>query len=165
MLNQQYTSQDTSINVINKVYTKGKYVKGSNILDYGGGKYDSNIEYMEQKGCRVIVYDPYNRSEEYNKNTMDFVSNNLIHYIVCSNVLNVIKEDNIITEIIKNILEIKQKNNGCKVYISVYEGDKTGNQKETTKGWQRNQKTSCYIEFIKNLGYEAKLNKGIIVID
>jgi len=165
MLNQQYTSQDTSINVINKVYTKGEYVRGSNILDYGGGKFDSNIEYMAQKDCHVVVYDPYNRSEEYNKNTMDFVNNNSINYIVCSNVLNVIKEDDIIKEVIKNILAIKQKNDECKVYISVYEGDKTGNQKETTKGWQRNQKTSCYINLIKDLGCTAELNKGIIVVD
>ncbi len=165
MEKQQYTSQQTSISVVNKVYTKGEYVQGANILDYGGGKYDKNIEYMAQRGCRVVIYDPYNRSNEYNKNTIAFVNSNPIQYIVCSNVLNVIKEDNVIAEVITNIVRIKQRNPGCKVYISVYEGDKTGKPKETAKGWQRNQKTDYYVKVIQRYMAVSKVSNGIIICD
>ena len=165
MTNQEYTSQQTSISVINKVYTKGEYIRGSNILDYGGGKYDKNIEYMKQKGCNVVVYDPYNRSDEYNANTIDFINTHPIQYIVCSNVLNVIKEDDVIAEVLEDISNTKQKNQGCKVYISVYEGDKTGEPKETTKGWQRNEKTDCYKDVINRFIPVSKVSNGIIICD
>ena len=160
---QQITSKDTSISVVNKIYTNKDFSRGSNILDYGGGKYDKNIEYMAKKGCKVVIYDPYNRSNEYNKQTITFVNSQPIHYIVCSNVLNVIKEDSVVEEVISNIAKIKSRNPGCTVYISVYEGDKTGISKETSKGWQRNLKTKEYYPLIcKYLAiYETK--NGIIV--
>ena len=45
---QLYSSADTSINTVSAVY---KYIDAPNtvILDYGGGKYDTNVEYMMQK--------------------------------------------------------------------------------------------------------------------
>lgn len=35
------------------------------------------------------------------------------------------------------------------IYISVYEGDRTGIGRETTKGWQRNQKACTYEDAIR----------------
>ena len=46
---QEYTSKDTSINTVNAIYKKGYFKEGDEILDFGGGKYDSNIEYLSWK--------------------------------------------------------------------------------------------------------------------
>jgi hypothetical protein len=52
-----------------------------------------------------------------------------------------------------------------KVYISVYEGDRTGNGRPTSKGWQRNQKIEDYLETVKQVFPEARIENKIIVID
>ena len=44
-MEQKYSSKDTSINVVNKVYKQYLFNANSKILDYGGGKYDTNKEY------------------------------------------------------------------------------------------------------------------------
>ena len=163
MTKQQFTSKGTSISVVNKIYTNKDFACGSNILDYGGGKYDKNIEYMAHKGCKVVVYDPYNRSDEYNKATMSFVASNPIHYVVCSNVLNVIKEQTVLCEVLNNIATIQRKNKGCRVYIAVYEGNKTGVPAETSKGWQRNLPTKGYLDIISKFMPISEVKNGIIV--
>ncbi len=36
------------------------------ILDVGGGKFDVCQNYMQRKDIRLVVFDPYNRSEKHN---------------------------------------------------------------------------------------------------
>lgn len=143
-MKQKYTSKDTSINTINKVYKQKEFEDGSTILDYGGGKYDSNAVYMKEKGCKLYVYDKFNRSDSHNENVIKKMLNNPPDYLVCSNVLNVIYENEIIMEILEDI----QKYKATKIFFAIYEGNKSGIGKETSKGWQRNEKTSAYISII-----------------
>lgn len=166
MTKQQFTSKETSISTVNKIYTNIDFKGGYNILDYGGGKYDNNIEYMAKKGNKVVVYDPYNRSNEYNKQTIAFVNTQQIHFIVCSNVLNVIQEDSVLEEVLVNIRRIKNSHPECqRVYISVYEGDKSGRARETTKGWQRNLKTKEYYKWICKYFSIVATKNGILVCE
>ena len=145
---QEYTSEKTSINKVTKVYKRFKFKENSIILDYGGGKYDTNKEYMKTLGCNLLVYDPYNRTEIENSYALNYVmSNGGADFIVCANVLNVIKEDDILLDILNNLL--LYANSSTKFYIQVYEGDKSGIGKETVKGYQRNEKTLNYIQMIK----------------
>ena len=144
-MRQKYSSKDTSINVVNKVYKQCVFMPQCRILDYGGGKYNTNRDYMAGKcGADLRVYDKYNRSDNENRETLEWVKENVLDYIVCSNVLNVIMEDEIIDEILADISSLHAK---C-VYIAVYEGDRSGVGKETAKGWQRNQKASCYVDML-----------------
>lgn len=155
---QKYTSEKTSINTVNKVYTAMNFATNSRILDYGGGKYDSNITYMQEKGCQVYVYDKYNRSKEHNEHVLQEMTRLTPNYIVCSNVLNVIYEDEIIDEILKDIAQYKT----ATVFIAIYEGDKKGIGKETNKGWQRNEKTTSYIPKIEKY-FNVIKKKGNII--
>ena len=164
MKNQQYTSKDTSISTVNKVYTNMYFAPGSVILDYGGGKYDKNTEYMQNKGCKVLVYDPYNRTEEHNKAVFEYIQNNPIDYIVCSNVLNVIKEIPVIEQILGNIKQIQEVNKSkCVVYITVYEGDKSGEGKITKKGYQRNEPLKHYLGIVSKYLPKCIIKKGTII--
>ena len=156
---QKYTSKDTSINVVNKIYTHYDFIEGSHILDYGGGKYDKNIEYMKNKNSFVYVYDKYNRSKDYNATTKGICSKRPPDYIVCSNVLNVIYEDEIIEEILEDIYLYAEN---AIVLFAIYEGDKSGIGKETTKGYQRNQKIKEYLKYIEEYFEVIKIKKGII---
>lgn len=143
---QKYSSKDTSINVINKVYKQCSFHEGCTVFDYGGGKYDTNRDYMKKiYNAELYVYDKYNRSEEENHTAVMKAIENTPDYIVCSNVLNVIMEESIIDQILSYIASF----HAPVVYIAIYEGDKSGTGKETKKGWQRNQKSEEYAATIK----------------
>lgn len=153
---QKYTSKDTSINVVNKVYKQCTFNDNSLILDYGGGKYDSNAEYMKGKnGSDVLVYDKYNRSDGHNSTVLNRCREDIPDYVVCSNVLNVIMEEDVIESVLAGIQELCGKD--TVVYIAIYEGDKSGKGKETSKGWQRNEKACEYEEIISRyFGFRRK---------
>lgn len=149
-MEQKHTSENTSINTITKVYNQIQFESGTILLDYGGGKYDTNTEYLADMGIRCLVYDPYNRSEEHNKIVIDFIEDiEGADYIVCANVLNVIEEDEIILDILEHIKSLIHEDG--KIYIQIYESDKSGQGEVTTKGYQRNQRTITYRSLIQEV--------------
>ena len=110
-MEQKYSSKDTSINTVNKVYKSYNFPENSLILDYGGGKYDSNKKYMDDKNnSKVVIYDKYNREIEHNNNVLEYCKQNVPDFIVCSNVLNVIMEDEIIDYICRDISDYCREN-------------------------------------------------------
>ena len=163
---QNYTSADTCIRgKISRVY---KAITDRNvvILDYGGGKYNDNAEYMYRTMNDVVyVFDPYNRTEKHNQAVLNYFKQNKAKYVVCSNVLNVIYEESIILEILSNIKSLMSKDG--KLYITVYERNKSGIGCVTPKGWQRNEKTDEYIKYIRKVfGNEYNIVKknNILVV-
>lgn len=160
-MKQEYTSSETSINQIPAVYTKfpQAFGKGDRVLDYGGGKYDTTKEYMAQFGVKVDVYDPFNRSVAHNKKITDAYKMKKADVIVCANVLNVIKEPEVIEGIIHEIM-YKYAGANTIVIFQVYEGDKSGKGKVTTKGYQRNQPASSYSVFFKRAYRGKMIRKG-----
>lgn len=157
-MEQKYTSKDTCISTINKVYKKWAFKENSNILDYGGGRFDRNKEFMENLGHTLRVYDKYNRDKKHNQNTIQWARENHMDYIVCSNVLNVILENGVIEEVIKDIQSFGSE----WVLFSIYEGNRSGIGCETSKGWQRNQKASDYIDIISKYFNVITCRNGVI---
>jgi hypothetical protein len=157
-MSQEFSSKNTSVNTITKVYKRFKFKANSLILDYGGGKYDTNKAYLESLGHSCYVYDPYNRSKEENELALSSVlSRGGADVVVCANVLNVIKEDSIIQEILQDILNYVHL--GSKVYIQIYEGNKSGVGLPTSRGYQRNEVTSQYLDMIKKVYAPNKIFK------
>lgn len=158
---QKYTSVDTSINTVNAVYKKVDFPRNSVILDYGGGKYDSNTEYMAERGVTVLVYDPFNRSPAHNRAVLNKVTTrDKLNFIVCSNVLNVIAEDSEVEKVCSQIAKLCKPN--TEVIFAIYEGDGTNIGRVTTKGYQRNQKTVKYIPFIKKY-FKSYAKRGTFI--
>lgn len=149
---QKYSSAETSINK-NKVPALYKIVekyisKNSTILDYGAGKYNTGIEYYKEKNITVLPYDKYNRSKESNLKTFERVAQmGGVNTCLCANVLNVIAENDVIIDILEDIYN--NLNVHGTLFLSVYEGDRSGKGKLTCKGYQRNAKTQDYIAFLK----------------
>lgn len=158
---QKYDSKNTSINKVNKVYTNYKFKPNSFILDFGGGKYNTNLDYMKQFGSALVVYDPYNRSVEENERVFKLCKKYSLDYVVCSNVLNVIEENECIYEVLENINRIS--NESTIILFTVYEGNKSGIGQITTKGYQRNQRYKDYLDIIKLYFKIIDITKGIIV--
>ena len=141
---QTITSQNTSVNTISKIYSNVTFPYGSVILDYGCGKYDTAINHMASVGCAVLPYDKYNRPEDVNERSL----NSAFDYIVCSNVLNVLESEELIHSVLSHIQSLM--NGSSVLYVSVYEGDRSGCGKETSKGFQQNQKSEWYKRLLEN---------------
>lgn len=163
MTTQTYTSANTSVNssklpyiynhidweyVMRKTMLTHGYASYYNpvVLDFGCGKYTAHIwDFVTSKGFNWIGYDPYNGHECVENMWELFFSP--VDLIVCSNVLNVIKESEIVTEI-HDLFQKKRIEQGCPYLIKVYEGNKSGIGKESKKGcWQRNESTVNYMRY------------------
>lgn len=146
---QTITSASTSISTINKIYKllpEMGYKPKTRILDFGCGKYDKNEKEAEKHGYIWLGYDPYNRSNKENKMTLDCLEYASPHIIICSNVLNVIQEDNVLMDVLGQLYDYADDDTD--IYITIYEGNKSGIGKVTTKGYQRNQKLDNYKDYI-----------------
>lgn len=137
MRKQQYTSADTSINSakLPAVYAKTANLISATdtIIDYGCGKH------FESYGLddRFTGYDPYNydHPEALEK-----------HYDVAflSNVLNVISEYEIRADLLRTLRTLQTL--ADRVYITVYEGNKSGIGKVTKRDcYQLNRRLCDYI--------------------
>lgn len=157
-MRQEYSSKETSINVVNKVYKQYDFKPNTKVLDYGGGKYDTNKEYMYRKHVDILVYDKYNREESHNNKVLSLYP---YDYIVCSNVLNVIKEDLVIDEILRHMLNLGTETT---IYLfAVYEGNKSGIGTVTKKGYQRNQRLDFYNALLKGYFKTVEKRKGLLI--
>lgn len=161
---QEFDSADTSINStkLPAIYKMITIPEGSVGIDFGGGKWDNAIEHIRDLGATLCVYDPYNRSKAYNKETLKTLrANGGADWAVTSNVLNVIKEPSARKAVLENISKITKS--GAPIYITVYEGRGDSKEGVTKSGYQLNRKTADYIEEIQEVFPDAK-RKGKLIV-
>lgn len=139
---QTYTSRQTSINSRKApaVYSMKKAVEimtGKQVIDIGGGRYDTATEAAKAYKAAVVIYDPYNRSPEHNREALA----GAYDVAVISNVLNVIDNPAARADVVKLAAE-----KAAVVLVTVYEGDKSGTGRQTAPDcWQENRPTADYI--------------------
>ena len=161
---QEISSAKTSINsnklpaIFNLVQFKADTIN----LDYGGGKFDNATQFLQTKDVTNLIYDPYNRSSQHNNDVLSAIrKNGGADTATCSNVLNVIKEENARLVVIKNIYKLLKS--GGTAYFTVYEGNGSGEGKVTSAGYQLNKKTLEYIEEIQQV-FSNVSRKGKVII-
>lgn len=150
---QQYTSANTSINKdkLPAVYSKVNFSIFHKVLDYGCGKYNNGKDFCENKGIQWFGYDPYNRTEEENRKATTVIP----EAILCSNVLNVIDNEDVIQQIVDDITGTE-----LPYFFTIYEGNRTGKGSPTKDDcYQRNEKTADYLRFFPDT---AVVRKGVI---
>ena len=161
---QEFTSEKTSINSqkLPAIYKMIHIPSGSVGVDYGGGKFDNGIEHMAAQDVTLVVYDPYNRTAEHNKEAIRTIrTNGGADFALCSNVLNVIKESHIREEALENIKRLA-KSTG-KPYLTVSEGRGDSNEGETKSGYQLNRPTAGYLDESREVFPDAT-RKGKLIV-
>ena len=165
---QSYTSSATSINrtKLPAVYNKAKLSNTTPfVVDYGCGKYVDHIrEALSVKSKHLYPYDPYNQPESVNLHTLDFVrwamDRQIEVDVVCSNVLNVIDSDGEVARICQDIERIVERTGG-QAYVTVYEGDRSGNGRQTGMDqYQRNEPLRSYLRHFNH----ATIKNGMIIV-
>lgn len=160
---QEFDSAATSINSskLPAVYNMVKFNTGDVVVDFGGGKFDNAVNYLKDQDVTLLVYDPYNRSAEHNKDVIRVLKEHGgADAAVNSNVLNVIKEPEARNAVLQNIKKITKK--GAPIYITVYEGTGKGNEGPTKSGYQLNRKTSDYMDEISQV-FSNVTRKGKLI--
>lgn len=161
---QEFDSAKTSINSkkLPAVYRMIHLQPGTVGVDFGGGRWDSAVEYLRDQDVTLCVYDPYNRSAEHNKEVLRTLrANGGADFAINSNVLNVIKEPEARKGVLENIKKITKP--GAPIYITVYEGRGDAKEGVTKSGYQLNRKTADYLEEIQQVFPNAK-RKGKLIV-
>ena len=160
---QEFDSAATSINSnkLPAVYNMVDFTPGEVVIDFGGGKFDNAVNYLKDKDVTLLVYDPYNRSAEHNKEVLRVIrENGGADAAINSNVLNVIKEPEARQQVLRNIKKLVKP--GAPIYITVYEGSGKGNEGPTKSGYQLNRKTADYMDEIGQVFSNVK-RKGKLI--
>lgn len=152
MLKQEISSANTSqkqipaitknlMEVIGNIQTFVPNIGRLKLLDYGCGKYDLFENYCQNElGLDYYGYDKYNRDFLTNFQALTCDPN----IVTCNNVLNVIQDNEIMENIVKQISEME-----CISIFKVYEGNRTGLGKTTKNDcYQRNEKAVQYMEIL-----------------
>lgn len=174
---QEHTSADTSLNQISaglRYAVRNGLIKPNSVnLDIGGGKFNQGIEYVETcvPSSRLLIYDKYNRSEENNSNVLN-KAKFICRYVGIHNTLNVVKEVEVRADILDDAKNF-MTSNGV-VHITIYEGDKTGNSRQSKQdrgrgsSWQEHRTIESYLAEIKEIfpesAYEIVLKRKNILI-
>lgn len=165
---QKYKSAITSVNN-HKVTALARVIASKyadtnwDVLDYGGGRFDTTTEFLKTVHIRNHVYDPYNRSSEEN---LEALSRKNYVLVMLSNVLNVIAEQEVRLKILQDI-----RDHMCSVgslYIKIYEGNKSGIMtiSEKRNSCQLNKKTEEYLDEVFQIFEHVRLERicGVPVI-
>ena len=158
-LSQKRSSAGTSLNqvpALHKWFIRQHVGSLVSILDYGCGKHERGMNYLRSHGHTVMCYDPYNRPDWSNQIVMSV--SEVFNVGLCANVLNVIDHDEALLAAITDVRDM------CHVsYFSVYEGDRTGIGKETTRGYQRNARIHAYVNILDKV-FKSVTKDGKILI-
>lgn len=146
---QKFTSADTSINSkkLPRIYSLVNIGENETVIDYGCGKFFDSYNL----GSNFFGYDPFNRDDKE-------VLNKKYDVAFCSNVLNVIAEKDIRLEVLRTLRSLADR-----IYITVYEGNKSGEGKVTKKDcFQLNWRRDNFIpELVEVFGTNnVKFTKG-----
>jgi hypothetical protein len=165
---QKITSAATSVNMLPKLFSKmpaesALFERGSINIDIGGGKYETATDFMHAKGVHNFVYDPFNRSEEHNERVWDLVvADSFADTATLSNVLNVIqlKRDRI--GCLMTAAQALREDGVC--FITVYEGNRSGKGKKTSKGFQLNRPVRDYVSEVEEVFRDVEVMRGGIIV-
>lgn len=159
---QTFTSKATSINSRKApaVYSMKKAIEhmhNKDVIDIGGGRFDTAISIAAEYSAIVSIYDPYNRSSEHNSEVLS----KAYDVAVISNVLNVINDANARSDVLK-----LAASKAPVILITVYEGNKSGKGKQTAiDSWQENRLTDDYVAEISKTFPNWKVNRyGKLII-
>mgnify|MGYP004693415947 CR=1 FL=1 len=162
VVSQEITSAKTSIKQVAGLFKDKNAKFGKTNIDVGGGRFSLVTDYLAERGTKNMVFDPYNRGVDENTATLRYLQNGgRTDTATCANVLNVIREPdaraNVVLEVAKCIRD------GGTAYFTVYEGDGSGEGRQTSSGWQNNRKTADYVSEIGRY-FDDVQRKGKLII-
>lgn len=166
---QKHGSAGTSLNQVASTFKKkGLFKPNTRNLDIGGGRFDTATEFMKGMGVENLVFDPFNRSADWNRKVAMAIQDGGADTVTVNNVLNVIAEDEVIENIILQAAHALKPNGVA--YFLTYEGNKSGvggvskvKGSDIDSSFQRHQLTKEYLPFIQKYFADVSIKNKVIV--
>ena len=150
------TSANTSIKQVpamtKKLIAAERIIAGDRVFDYGCGKWPELSHAVMPYNTMYYPYDPWHQPS--------WITDVILHHaeecniVLCNNVLNVLED---FSQIFPAMLWMFKS---PIFYFSIYEGNKSGIGKKTSKGYQRNEKKAVYEERLGRFFHNVKKYKG-----
>lgn len=153
------SSAKTSRPIVPAGAKKINWQPGTVNLDIGGGKYELLTKWLAERGVTNLVYDEFNRSKEHNQSVLRKVTGQKADTGSIFNVLNVIPS----REEALAVLQVARDYVAGAIFISVYEGDRSGVGKETRDGYQHNRVLADYLPLVRSVFPDAR-QTGILIV-
>jgi hypothetical protein len=173
-INQTFDSAETSLNQIPSTFKvvngMNGWVPGTINADIGGGKefsVDGAVTHkftvaLKSVGVTNIVYDPFNRTTAHNTAAAQTIRDGKADTATVNNVLNVIQEPTIRARVIMQAHNAVK--DGGTAYFLIYQGDKSGQGRDTKKGrWQNNMAANEYVGEVSRF-FSHVTKKGNLII-
>lgn len=158
-VDQEFTSKNTDMNWkrgniasgFGYFGNQGKFASGATNLDIGGGRSDLAHEFLNSTfGAINLVFDPFNRSSDYNANTIARIEElGGADTVTCFNCLNVIKEPEVRDNIILQCAQALKPGGVAFFQMYVNRNEKNGPRATGGGRWQEFRDTETYVDEIK----------------
>ena len=154
---QEETSAATCVRVIPRAIRMATFVRGTRNADIGGGRFDDVTIALAALGVENVVFDPFNRQDAHNRRAAAMLRGGQAASATLLNVLNVIGcplgRDRALA------LTAESLGPAGTAYIQVYEGDRSGMARRTSRGWQENRCLASYVEEV-NIHFASVQHRG-----
>jgi len=160
---QEITSAGTSINAsqLPRVFSAVEWRAGTVNADIGGGRFDNATAYLAQRGVRNVIFDPYNRSAAHNAAAAAKICGGRADTATVANVLNVIREPSARAFVLAQAFDAVRP--GGTAFMLIYEGNRSGQGTQTSKGWQENRKADSYLPEIARVFPHVERRGSLII--
>lgn len=161
---QAISSADTSLQQVPALFKSKTFVPRGTNLDIGAGKFDLGKQYLERERgvTESVPFDPFNRDAETNRRAVERLqSGERFATTTIPNVLNVIAERSVRDNVILQAARALDPQGVA--YFQIYEGDRLGDGRQTSKGYQNNKKTSDYVDEVRRHFGEVRTSGNVIV--
>lgn len=157
---QKISSAKTSLCQVPALLRRAPLSKGVN-LDIGGGACDRGSSFLRKRGITSVVFDPFNRTPQENRTAARKACCGKAANVTTANVLNVVKEPGARQRILQQAADAVGSRGTA--YFAVYEGDRSGSGRATSKGWQANRSLQAYLPEVRRVFRDAQIENGAIV--
>jgi hypothetical protein len=139
----------------------GGWTRGACNFDIGAGPYENFSLALAELSVLNIPYDPENLSDEQNLKTLHAIMIGEVATATISNVFNVLPNNQQRAMLLR--MAFKALKEGGRIFITVYEGDRSWKGKATRDGWQANLPLSDYVGIVQTVFPDAFMKYGVIM--
>lgn len=130
-------------------------------LDFGGGPYEFFTEELAVRGVYNFVFDKWARSPEHQRKVTEEMQKQPADTATIADVLNILPERQDRVAVLMQVREWLKPNG--RVYITVHDGDQSGNPVQQGRLCQMNLPLEGYLDEVRTVFSDAALVSGMIV--
>lgn len=136
-------------NHVPALFKRIPWQRGDINADLGAGRFNTGTLYLTKLGVRNIVLDPAGLPPWRNDSNIALLKRRRTDTVTIANVLNVVRAPRDRWELLMLADAIVKKDG--RIYIWIYEGDRSSIGRKTRRGYQANRATGSYLHEVRKV--------------